>query len=255
MGETSQLDAALDPSRICLFLDVDGTLLEVAGSPDKVRVPRPLVADLGRLLLRLDGGVALVSGRPISELDQLFRPLALPAAGVHGVEHRFGGGETRRRPYSEVAFRRAAREIRTLIAGCEHLVLECKPGALALHYRQLPAVEDDLRLFLLRLAHQYRSHLALIDGHRVFELVPKGCSKSVAIDAFMAREPFRQRKPVYFGDDTTDLAAFAAVRRHDGIDVAVGDRVSARWHMEGPVEVRRWLSRLAAAIAPGPPAP
>lgn len=245
MPSIPSVSTGLNLAHICLFLDVDGTLLDLVKTPEQVRVPRPLVANLDRLLRRLEGALALVSGRPIAQLDALFRPLRLPASGVHGYELRPSGQALRRRDCSLDALGRIRRDVEELVAGFDGARMEYKPSAVAVHYRERPEAEDSLRAGMQMLAERHGEEVALIDGDQVLELVPRGCSKAGAIDEFMAIAPFRDRQPFYLGDDTTDFGAFETVRRYDGVDVAVGNRVTARWHLASPTEVRRWIAGLA----------
>jgi len=247
MPDRPSIRDGLDLDRSCVFLDVDGTLLDLVKSPEQVQVPPPLVADLGRLLRRLDGALALVSGRPIAQLDALFRPLRLPASGVHGVELRLDGQSLQRRDCALEEIHKVRGAAEELIAGLDGARLELKPSAVAVHYRGQPDAEDELRAGMRALAACHRAQFALIDGDKVLELVPRGCTKSGAIEEFMGVEPFRSRRPCYLGDDTTDFGAFETVRRYNGMDVAVGNRVTARWHLSNPAEVRRWISELAAS--------
>jgi len=251
MPTLPDLTASLDLDRACLFLDVDGTLLDLVKAPEQVQVSPHLVTDLGRLAQRLDGAIALVSGRPITQLDALFDPLRLPASGVHGFELRLDGQPLQRRDCPLDALDRIRREARGIVAGRGGARLELKPSAVAVHYRAQPDAEDELRAAMRELAARHREEFALIDGDKVLELVPRGCTKAAAIEEFMAIEPFRSRQPCYLGDDTTDFGAFEAVRRYGGVDVAVGNRVTARWHLSSPAEVRRWIAELAAGAAGG----
>jgi trehalose 6-phosphate phosphatase len=238
---------AVDLGKACLFLDVDGTIVDLAAVPGDARAVPALVAHLAELRRRLDGALCLVSGRPIAQLDGLFQPLRLPCAGVHGLERRSADGALQRATIPVTLLDAASSELNRLINGRSGLLLEIKPGALALHYRRVPEAADFVRLVLGRLVSRYAPQLGCIDGDKVMELVPAGCGKGAAVEAFMAEPPFAGRQPVYVGDDTTDAAALEAARRHHGIDVAVGDRVSARWRMDSPADVRQWLARLAGA--------
>ncbi|MBS0387752.1 MAG: trehalose-phosphatase [Proteobacteria bacterium] len=246
MQSSQSRGAGVDPARTCLFLDVDGTLLDLVKAPEQVRVPAALVSDLGQLTQRLGGALALVSGRSVAQLDELFQPLRLPASGVHGLELRLAGQPLRRRVCTPDALHRIRSEAERLIVGQHGLQLEFKPSAVALHYRGRPEAEDELRARMRALAARHAEQFSLIDGDKVLELVPQGCSKAAAIDELMAVDPFRGRRPCYLGDDTTDFGAFEAVRRYEGVDVAVGNRVTARWHLSGPAAVRQWLAQLAA---------
>jgi len=228
----------------CLFLDVDGTLLDFAPTPDAVRVDASLVDLLRRLERACDGALALITGRPISQVDALFDPLQLPVAGVHGFERRNAQGHYFRPDFvgTGLAFLRA--ELTALARSLHGLLLEDKGCAFALHYRQSPNLEETVRLRLARLVSVGLPAFELLEGNCVVEIKPVEHDKSTAIEAFMQEEPFIGRTPVFIGDDTTDLDGFAAVRRFNGHPIAVGSRIPGKTRLAGPREVRAWLTTL-----------
>jgi trehalose 6-phosphate phosphatase len=129
---SAQRPPALD-GLTALFLDFDGTLAPIAPRPQDVRTPAWVVPTLRRLQRSLDGALALLSGRPLTQLDAFLSPLKLPAAGVHGVERRLADGQVRRHdPRLPAAVRDAANQ---LVRAHDTLLLEDKPGAMALHFR------------------------------------------------------------------------------------------------------------------------
>lgn len=235
----------LPQSPWCLFLDVDGTLLDLAATPGAVVVDAGLLALLEGLRRAAGGALALVSGRTIVDLDRLFTPLKLAAAGIHGCERRNTHGvcvvadvvreqlDPLRRGLTQIADRHAG------------LLLEDKGAALALHFLKAPQLERELRAQVAMLAAPLVPEFALLDGHAVIEIKPAVYTKDSAVTAFMAEAPFTGRMPIFIGDDITDYGGFEAVRRAGGMAVAVGSRVKSEWWLPGPPAVRRWLGQLA----------
>lgn len=233
-----------------LFLDVDGTLLDIAATPDAVVVPETLTDLLASLQYALDGALALVSGRPIAELDRLFAPLALPAAGQHGAELRLGPGEPVRRRGSmpDVAPVTARLEA---FAARRGILVERKGMSVAAHYRAAPERETELRAFLEDLLHeQSSSGFEVLPAKMAFEVKPRGFNKRSAVEAFLRVEPFTGRLPVFIGDDRTDEDGFAAVRAHGGHAIRVGTVPAAGifWTVASPQALRAWLTRVAATL-------
>lgn len=231
-----------------LFLDVDGCLVDFADTPDGVSVPARLRATLEALATRLDGALALVSGRPLHGLDHLFAPMRLPtAAGLHGLERR-SAHQVQAAPEPPPAFASVRDEARQLATGWPGTVVEDKGAALGLHWRGAPAAGDALRDFadavLPRLPGYRLQH-----GNQVVELRPAEGDKGAAIDALLEEPPFRGRVPVFAGDDITDESGFAVVNRRGGLSVLVGDREpsAAHYRLRSPEAVRRWLAEGVAA--------
>jgi trehalose 6-phosphate phosphatase len=235
----------------CLFLDVDGTLLELAPTPDGVRVEPTLRDLLSRVNRKLGGAVALISGRTIDDLDRLFEPQRWPAAGVHGLERRDSTG--RRQLAHDVdaaAVARARDRLRDLAARLPGTFVEDKGLAVALHYGQTPHFEHELRRESRAIARAIGADLRLLEGRMVLELRPAGATKADAIHAFLAEPPFAGRRPIFMGDDITDEEGLAAVERIGGLSVAVGDRVQAMSRASGPRDVHVFLEELAESGVP-----
>lgn len=224
-----------------LFLDVDGCLLELADAPDAVHVSPGLRDVLQALAERLDGALALVSGRPLAGLDALFAPLQLPGAGLHGLERRNGDAVSAApdKPPTLDAVREEARQLAATFPGA---LVEDKGVALGLHWRGAPEAMEALRAFadaaLPRLPGYRLQH-----GHHVVELRPAAGDKGNAIEALLDEPPFRGRVPVFAGDDVTDESGFAVVNARGGVSVLVGDRAPSAAHfgLVDPQAVRRWL--------------
>lgn len=236
-----------DPRPACLLLDLDGTLLDIAPRPEAVRVPDGLVATLEAVGRRLEGALALVSGRPIGELDRLLAPLRTAAAGVHGAElRRRPGGPIERQP-APAALERA----RALLATAElpvGVLVEDKEVALAIHWRTAPEPPQALLDRLRALVAEAAGALEAVPGKAVLELRAAGLDKGGAVRALLAAPPFAGRRPVFVGDDTTDEDAFRAVERVGGVALPVGPAPPGGRPavFAGPERVRAWLARIAA---------
>jgi trehalose 6-phosphate phosphatase len=225
-----------------LFLDVDGCLVDFADAPDAVRLPRRLPAMLQRLAQRLDGAVALVSGRPLAGLDRLFAPLRMPSAGLHGLELR-NGMQLRPTPETPAALGHIREEAAALALAYPGAIVEDKGPAIGLHWRAAPAARDALRA-LAEAALPRLPGYRLQHGDNVVELRPPDGDKGSAIAALLEQPPFRGRVPVFAGDDVTDESGFAVVNAHGGVSVLVGarDPSAAHYALRNPNAVRRWLA-------------
>ena len=239
-------DVPLPTTPWCLFLDVDGTLLELADHPAAVFVDAGLRDLLTQLRGRAEDAVALVSGRTITDLDRLFDGMGLPLAGLHGCERRDARGELHVAPVALEQLAEVRAGLQRLTARHEGLLLEDKGAGLALHFLKARELEHELRAEVALLAAPLVPKFALLDGHAVIEVKPAAHTKDSAVSEFMEEEPFRGRLPIFIGDDQTDYGGFAAVRRFDGLPIAVGPRVEAEWWLPGPAAVRQWLGRLAS---------
>lgn len=224
-----------------LFLDVDGCLLEFADAPDRVIVPLGLRECLHALHERLDGALALVSGRSLEALDDMFWPLRLPAAGLHGLERRSRNGHAPP-PAANPQLRRLCADAETLALGHHGAMVENKRAGFALHWRAAPAAASAMRAF----AEDALVHLPgyrLQHGDQVVELLPAGGDKGAAIEAFLEEAPFAGRHPVFAGDDLTDESGFRVVNARAGTSVLVGTRADslATCGLRDPADVRAWL--------------
>ena len=246
MAAISRTDK-LELSGIALFLDVDGTLLEIAARPQAVSVPADLRERLRTLHAAAGGAVALVSGRSVADLDALFAPLKLPSAGLHGFERRGASGAYRTRPLPPTAALESARTAMLHLA-LRHpgLHVEDKRFAFALHYRGAPRLESALISAMEEIAAGVTQHLELQRGKMVIELRPAGATKAQAVAEFLGEPPFAGRMPVFVGDDLTDEPAFELVNRLAGASIVVSaTRPSAAHARLGDVAaVHAWLREL-----------
>ena len=234
----------LDIRRCAFFFDVDGTLAEIQSRPELVFIPPRTLAALDQL--NTSGvPVAVVSGRPISQLDALLTPLHLPAAGVHGAQRRTAAGQMHHLALDHEILHAIEQDLAKACADHPGLTLENKGVAFALHYRLAPELEDIARALAEDFVSRYGEVLALQPGKCVFELKPRGASKGDVIRTFMNEAPFAGRTPVFVGDDVTDEAGFNVVNELGGVSVKVGDGVTEATHRMGSVEaVSDWLDEL-----------
>jgi trehalose 6-phosphate phosphatase len=227
-----------------LFLDFDGTLVELAEAPGAISVPSGLKPLLDRLAERLDGRLAIVSGRAVEDLKGHLGGFAAVLSGSHGVELHYADG--RSIPVAAPPGLDAAREsIRRFAAAGGGLLVEDKPAGIALHYRLAPERAEEVDALLQALAEG--SGLAFQRGKMVAELRPHGTDKGAALRRLMAEPPFAGARPVFVGDDLTDEDAFRAAAALGGEGVLVGpDRPSAAlWRLHGVADVTAWLEAAA----------
>lgn len=233
------LASLLDARTSALFLDFDGTLVELAPQPDAIVVPEGLVPLLAALREHLGGALAVVSGRPILAIDELLQPLDLPVAGVHGAERRTADGRLQLQPAPPLA----AVEQAALMLQRQYpdLMVETKRGALALHYRQAPHLETLCRE-TLQAAVDKSTGVTLLHGKMVLEAKSALAHKGLAVAAFLREAPFAGRKPLFIGDDTTDEAGFSVAQMHGGAGLKVGAGLTVATHrISGPAELLRAL--------------
>src|SRR5262245_52511571 len=205
-----------------LFLDVDGTLLDIAATPELVVVPAELSATLSRLFDLLGGALALVSGRPIAQLDRLFEPLRLPAAGEHGAELRLAADQEIIAGRPLLALGPLVTQLTAATTSIPGVRIERKRAGVAVHYRQAPEQAALLRGLVDAAVAGYAAGGQVLAGKMVLEVKERMYSKGQAVIALMQRPPFAGRAPVFLGDDASDRNGFAAARRFGGCAVAVG---------------------------------
>lgn len=210
--------------RLALFLDVDGTLIDLADRPDGVNVTHATRLALTMAIDSLGGAVALISGRTLDDLDRLFAPLRLPSAGQHGLERRHGDGRIEREPIKSGAMAEMEDALRGFVDDHPGCLLEHKGLTMALHYRRAPGAEDAARGAMMALASRFAEDFNVHDGKMVLEVKPRGQDKGTALAAFMDEAPFAGRTPVFIGDDVTDEDGFARATTMGGFGILVGER-------------------------------
>ena len=229
---------------VALFLDFDGTLVELAETPDTIRVSPHLSPLLSRLSERLHGRLAIVSGRAIGDLERHLSCTGMAVSGSHGLELRLRDGS-----FVPLAVPRGldhARERSLRFAGAiPGLLVEDKPFSIAIHYRKAPDRAEEVHAFMTGLASS--TGLTLQRGKMVVELRPPGADKGDALRALMAEPEFAGARPLFVGDDQTDEDAFRAAAGLGGGGVLVGPprATTAKWRLDDVSDVAAWLQRLA----------
>lgn len=229
-------------SSSALFLDVDGTLLDIAEHPDDVRADAGLISSLQTTADRLGGALALISGRRVSEINRIFDPARFPASGLHGVQYQDINGD--RIDKTSVSLpEQAVSAVKELADVSPGVLLELKDFGIALHYRQAPNLEQTCRNLMSSVASTIGDDFRLIEGKMVLELTPRSVSKGVAIAEFLKSEPFAGRKPVFVGDDVTDEDGFDVANRLSGLSIRVGKshKTKAKYALRDVAAVRVWL--------------
>jgi trehalose 6-phosphate phosphatase len=227
-----------------LFLDFDGTLVDLAATPDSIRVSPELGPLLERLRRRLDGRLAIVSGRSLADLERHVPASGIAFSGSHGVELRLAGGTAL--PLSvPIGLDDVQDRVAAFAAGAEGLLVEEKPAGIALHYRLAPEWAGPAAAFMSALAAE--RGWAVQPGNMVVELRPTGATKGDALRAFMTEPKFAAARPVFVGDDLTDEHAFEAAAGLSGAGILVGParRTAARYRLDSVQAVAEWLGAFA----------
>jgi trehalose 6-phosphate phosphatase len=236
-----------DLRQCAILLDIDGTILDIAPTPREVWVPPKLRDTLARLQDLTGGALALVSGRLLCDIDQIFAPLKLAAVGGHGAELRPD-------PTAEPQQRAASLspELKGTLATLTQLgpgiLVEDKGYSLALHYRLAPDLGPALQAAVTVICDQLPAGtVEILPGKAVLEIKPARVNKALAVCELMKHSPFRSRHPIFIGDDVTDEPVFEVIPQFGGLGFSVGRVVAgADGHFNGPEEVRAWLDQIVA---------
>ncbi len=225
-----------------LFLDFDGTLVDLAPTPDAITVPPDLPGLLEGLSTCFNGALAIMTGRALADLDRHLGGLRLRAVGQHGAECRIDPAQ-HERAEPALILDAARRKIREFAMAHPGVLVEDKGAAIAVHFRGAPHVEAQATTLVTRIADESEGALDVMPGKAVCELRPAGKDKGVALRSLLGIPPFRGRWPLVLGDDVTDEAAFAAALSASGSAVKVGcGETCAPWRLASPSEARRWLA-------------
>lgn len=227
-----------------LFLDFDGTLVDIADRPGGVVVEDGLTERLAALEARLGGALAIVTGRPLEQVDTLLAPLKLKAAGHHGLELRRHDGDRPEPPDLPRGFEAAREHAHAFAAARPEIYFETKPFGFALHYRMAAHMADLVAAEAVTISAMTEPPLRRVAGKMVVELGLAGHSKGTAVQSLMAAAPFAGRVPVFVGDDVTDEDGFAAANALGGLSILVGARdTAATCALPDPAALRAWLHR------------
>ncbi len=242
------LPAVLPPEKTAFFFDFDGTLVELAPTPDGVLVSPELLALLRELRQLTHGAVAIVSGRGIDSIDAFLGMPDLPVAGLHGAERRDANGDTQRVGFNDERLLHMEQVLAEVVRTHPGMLLEIKGAAVALHYRNAPECEPAARAATSRLAADYADAYVLQPGKMVYEIKPKDVDKGRALRAFLDEPPFAGRVPVFAGDDLTDEKGFSVVNEQGGVSIKVGAGTTiARSRVDSVEALLAWLASIVAA--------
>ncbi|WEJ34363.1 trehalose-phosphatase [Devosia sp. SD17-2] len=207
---------------LAVFTDFDGTLVEIAETPESVAVPPGLPAELDRILTEFDHAFAVITGREIADIDRFLSPLQLPIAGAHGSQRRRADGSLEQLDQHLIeAAEEIAAALEPLVSDHPELILEPKEGAVALHFRQAPELGNECH-GAMQDAVRYHSDFTLVAGKMVIEARPSAFDKGAALRAFMQEQPFAGRVPIFIGDDRTDEDAFRVAQELGGVGIKLG---------------------------------
>src|ERR1700722_2784581 len=228
------------------FFDFDGTLVELASTPDGIVVPPDVPAILSALRRATNGAVAIVSGRGIESIDSFLSMPDLPVAGLHGAERRDSNADVQRVGFNDERLLRMEHVLEGAVTANPGMLLEIKGAALALHYRNAPERGEAARKATERLVAQYPDAYVLQPGKMVYEIKPKDVDKGRAVAAFLSEPPFAGRRPVFIGDDLTDEKGFAVVNERNGVSIKVGGGDTlATMRVDSVGELLEWLQGIA----------
>lgn len=229
-----------------LFLDIDGTLLELMDDPGAVVADDVLRSLILQIADGLAGRVAMVSGRSLTQIETIFGPVAqlIAISGSHGNEHRWRGIEAH--PVRPASLDVVTTELRQHFAGTAGALIEEKSFGVAAHFRRAPHVGQGVRQLTQLLAE--RHDLQVQEGNLMIELRVGGGDKGGAVRRLMGRAPMQGTRPIFIGDDLTDEPAFIAAAELGGAGIIVGDRhgTAAQYRLDGPAAVRTWLEEFVS---------
>lgn len=238
------MDIAADA--VSLFLDLDGTLIDIAPRPDAVLVPDELHGLLRQLHRRLGGAVAVVSGRPLADLDRFLPRCPVPLVAEHGAVFKLPAGYHFRLAARYAVPPAMAAFVREALAGLDGVILEEKQSCLTVHFRLAPEHQPAVRAVLERALDRWPAY-RISEAKMALELRPRGLDKGTAVRRLMRYPPFRGRRPVFIGDDATDEDGIRACILLGGQGLRVPQDFGG-----GPETVRRWLWSLASQGAAQP---
>ncbi|CAN7269922.1 trehalose-phosphatase [Trinickia sp. LjRoot230] len=243
------LPVFLSPSETAFFFDFDGTLVEIAPTPDGVVVAQTMLDSLAELRRLAKGAVGVVSGRGIESIDGFLGMPDLPVAGLHGAERRDGNGDVVRVGFDDARLLRMERVLAEFVRMHSGTLLEIKGASLALHYRNAPSAEPAAREAAERLVAEHASAYVLQPGKMVYEIKPKNVDKGRALAAFLDEPPFAGRLPVFAGDDLTDEKGFAVINARGGWSIKVGPgETAARARVDSVDAFLAWLASIVAEM-------
>jgi trehalose 6-phosphate phosphatase len=206
-----------------LFFDFDGTLVELAATPEAIEVPSAVPARLAALRQAVGGALAIVSGRGIDSIDSFLALPGLPIAGLHGAERRDAQGALTQSGFDDARLADVVSVLKDVEQRHPGLLLELKRASVAFHYRNAPDCSTLVREAVEQASALHPGVYSVQPGKMVYELKPHGIDKGRAVEIFLSEPPFAGRVPVFAGDDLTDEAAFAVVQAMGGLAIKIGE--------------------------------
>ncbi|MBW6423394.1 trehalose-phosphatase [Rhizobium sp. XQZ8] len=249
VDETVLSKLMLDPEQWALFLDIDGTLIDLADTPDGIVIPPDLAENLHKVSVRLGGALALVTGRAMFYADQLFPPYTFPIAGLHGAERRDPNG-TITRIGMDAAFETLKADLAFEAQQWPGVLIEDKGAAVAAHYRQAPQFQAIVEMAMVRYQDRAGPDFTLQHGKMVLEIRPAHASKGYALRTFLSEPPFEGRLPIAIGDDVTDEAMFRVANELGGYSIRIAEAdggTEATSILPSAADVRAILAAIARA--------
>ena len=250
-ADATVMSLPLPAQPTALFLDFDGTLVDIAEWPDAIRVDDDTPTTLGRLQRSVDGALAIVTGREIDVIDRFLAPFRCPVAGIHGLVRRDAAGVQHSRTGVPAFLDAAERSLKALATTAPGLVVERKSRAIAIHYRARPELERACLAAMEAIAASDAS-IRIVPGKMVIEAKPGGGDKGSAIADFLNEAPFQGRIPVFVGDDVTDEDGFRLVNDRRGMTVKIGPGPTVAQHrLANPATFVAWLRVVADQLERG----
>lgn len=239
------------PTELAVFLDLDGTLAPIARTPDEAHIPAVTLRLLDDLYRSGAGALAIVSGRDTPDIDRLLGPLLLPYAALHGATIRSPNGLVESVTVPQEGLAEISRSVANQMQNLPGTILERKALSVALHYRNAPQFENEVRQIASSALLDHGADFEIQEGKMVVEIKPRGANKASAIERFMGIAPFQGRTPLFAGDDLTDEPAFRLVNAMGGLSIKVGPgETQARWRLDDPPALSAWLTSLLSGHVP-----
>ncbi|MGO4572165.1 trehalose-phosphatase [Microvirga sp. 2TAF3] len=230
-----------------LFLDFDGTLVDIVERPDAVAVDPGLPGILKDLQNRFGGALAIISGRPIAFLDERFGDNRFDIAGLHGLEHRIGGALFLCDPDDHPQLRDMVDRLEEIFKARPGILIEDKGCSVAVHWRLAPLERDFVHATVHAAIEALGSDYRVQFGKAVAEILPSAAGKGKVIEKFLQQAPYRGRQPIFIGDDLTDENGFKAVNALGGVSIRIGaGETVAQERLGTPADLRHCLSQWAA---------
>ena len=235
----------VDLRQLALFLDFDGTLVEIADHPDNITLEAGTRAKLTALASQLDGALAIITGRAIDDVLGHLAPLALPVAGVHGLVRRTAAGDMDDMTPPAHVIEGLRKRLSYTLDLDKGILLETKPGAVAVHFRACPD-QGEACIAAAEDAVAATPGFVVSHGKMVVEARSSASDKGQAIAAYLNEPPFAGRRPMFVGDDVTDEDGFRAVNGAGGISIKIGaGNTVARHRIDSTRAFLEWLGTLA----------